>query len=158
MNEIKLTLEFLTVLWHCKALGNALYNSISSVLSSIIDCLYDDNVGQNVAPLRGAALTIFSILESDPRFVFKNQKQEILWKVALDAGTSDLHVACECGRLYLACCNQIRSKLASLTMCSPPIDYRIQCRARKHGTISGTSYCSSFVGISVGKMNRSRFF
>ncbi|PBL00740.1 hypothetical protein ARMGADRAFT_1058710 [Armillaria gallica] len=93
MNEIKLTLEFLTVLWHCEALGNALYNSISSVLSSIIDCLYDDNTGQNVARLRGTALTIFSILERDPRFVFKNQKQEIIWKVALNAGTSDLHVA-----------------------------------------------------------------
>ncbi|KAK0456202.1 hypothetical protein EV421DRAFT_1919738 [Armillaria borealis] len=107
MNEIKLTLEFLTVLWHCKALGNALYNSISSVLSSIIDYLYDDNAGQNVALLRGAALTIFSILENDPRFLFKNQKQEILWKVALDAGTSDLHVACECAGLYLARCDQI---------------------------------------------------
>lgn len=93
INEIKLTLEFITVLWHCKALGNALRNSISSVLSSIIDCLYDDNAGQNVTQLRGAALTIFSILESNPRFVFKNQKQEILWKIALDAGTSDLHVA-----------------------------------------------------------------
>lgn len=93
INEIKVTLEFLIVLWHCKALGSALCNSVSSLLSSIIDCLYDGNAGQNVALLRGAAFTIFSILESDPRFAFKNQKQQILWKVALDAGTSDLHVA-----------------------------------------------------------------
>ncbi|KAK0208611.1 hypothetical protein DFS33DRAFT_461002 [Desarmillaria ectypa] len=93
INEIKLTLEFLTVLWHCKALGNTLCNSVSSLLSSIIDCLYDGNGGQNVALLRGATFTIFSILESDTRFAFKNQKQQILWKVALDAGTSDLHVA-----------------------------------------------------------------
>ncbi|KAK0481863.1 hypothetical protein IW261DRAFT_1106844 [Armillaria novae-zelandiae] len=116
MNEIKLMLEFITVLWHCKALGNALHSSISSVLSSIIDCLHDDNAGQNVALLRGAALTIFSILESEP--LFKNQKQKILWKVALDAGTSDLHVASGFAYYVLA-----TDRLPDPVLCAEAWDY-----------------------------------